>query len=73
MALQLRTVLTTAGWTEASVTEIAAPQAKVGIFAPKVTRGVTALTQWAVRQGLQPDYRHVASLPRPRIVIGKQQ
>jgi serine/threonine protein kinase len=72
MALQLRTVLTTAGWTNASTTELAAPQVKVGIFAPKVTRGVTALTQWAVRQGLQPDYRHVASLPRLRIVIGKQ-
>jgi serine/threonine protein kinase len=73
MALQLRTMLTTAGWTNASMTDIAAPQVKIGIFAPKVTRGVTALTQWAVRQGLQPDYRHVANLPRVRIVIGKQE
>jgi serine/threonine protein kinase len=73
MALQIRTVLTTAGWTNASTTELAAPQVKIGIFAPNVTRGVTALTQWAVRQGLQPDYRHVASLPRLRIVIGKQE
>jgi hypothetical protein len=73
MALQLRTLLTTAGWTNASTTEIAAPQAKVGIFAPKVTRGVSALTNWAMRSGLQPEIRHVPSLPRPRIVIGRQE
>jgi len=73
MALQLRTLLTTAGWTNASTTEIAAPQAKVGIFAPTVTPGVSALTTWARRQGLQPDVRHVASLPHPRIVIGRQE
>ena len=73
MALQLRTMLTTAGWTNASTTEIAAPQVKIGIFAPTVTRGVTALRQWAVRQGLQPDYRQVVSLPRLRIVIGRQE
>jgi len=73
MALQLRTLLTTAGWTNASTTEIAAPQAKVGIFAPKVTRGVSALTNWAMRSGLQPEVRHVPSLPRPRIVIGRQE
>ena len=73
MALQLRTVLTTAGWTNASTTELAAPQVKVGIFAPTVTRGVTALRQWAVRQGLKPDIRQVPSLPHPRIVIGKQE
>ena len=73
MALQLRTLLTTAGWTNASTTETAAPQAKVGIFAPKVTRGVSALTNWAIRSGLQPEARHVPSLPHPRIVIGKQE
>ena len=73
MALQLRTLLTTAGWTNASTTEIAAPQVKVGIFAPKVTRGVSALTNWAMRSGLQPEVRHVPSLPRPRIVIGRQE
>ena len=72
MALQLRTLLTTAGWTNASTTEIAAPQAKVGIFAPKVTRGVSALTNWVIRSGWQPDVRHVPSLPHPRIVIGRQ-
>ena len=73
LALQLRTLLTTAGWTNASTMELAAPQAKVGIFAPKVTRGVSALTNWAMRQGLQPDIRHVPSLPHPRIVIGRQE
>lgn len=73
MALQLRTLLTTAGWTNASTTEIAAPQAKIGIFAPKVTRGVSALTNWAIRSGLNPDVRRIASVPRLRIVIGKQQ
>jgi serine/threonine protein kinase len=73
MALQLRTLLTTAGWTNASTTEIAAPQAKVGIFAPQVTRGVSALTNWAMRSGLQPDVRHVPTLPHPRIVIGRQE
>ena len=73
MALQLQTLLTKAGWTNASTTAIAAPQAKVGIFAPAVTRGVSALTNWARGMGLQPDIRHVPSLPHPRIVIGKQE
>ena len=73
MALQLLTVLSTAGWTNASMTEIAQPQAKFGIFAPQVTRGVTALTSWAKANGMAPDIRRVAALPRPRIVIGRQQ
>jgi len=34
---------------------------------------VSALTNWAMRQGLQPDIRHVPSLPHPRIVIGRQE
>jgi serine/threonine protein kinase len=73
LALQLLTALTTAGWTNASMTEIAQPQAKFGIFAPQVTRGVTALTSWAKANGMQPEIRRVAALPRPRIVIGRQQ
>jgi len=63
MALQLQTLLTKAGWTNASTTAIAAPQAKVGIFAPKLTRGVSALTNWAKGMGLQPDIRPAGQRP----------
>jgi hypothetical protein len=73
MALQIRAALEKAGWTNASTMEIAQPQAKLGIFAPRPTAGISTLTNWAVRQGLQPDVRRVASLSRLRIVIGKQQ
>jgi hypothetical protein len=72
MALQIREVLSSAGWTNASTLEIAAPQATVGIFAPAITPGVAALRTWATRSGLDPDYRRVPTLPRPRIVIGRQ-
>lgn len=72
MALQIREVLASAGWTNASTTEMAEPQAELGIFAPAITPGVTALRLWATRSGLQPDYRRVPGLPRPRIVIGRQ-
>ena len=73
MALQIRAVLTAAGWTNVSTTEIAEPQVRLGIFAPRVTPGVTALRNWAVRSELNPDFRRVASLKNVRIVIGKQQ
>ncbi len=73
MALQIQAVLSNAGWTNASTMEIAAPQVKLGLFAPRASPGVTALSGWAVRSGLQPDIRRVAALPRLRIVIGKQQ
>ena len=73
MALQLRTVLDSAGWTNASTTEVAQPAVKLGLFAPRVTPGISTLTNWATRSGLHPDYRRVTSLPRLRIVIGKQQ
>ena len=72
-ALQLLAALSTAGWTNASMVEIAQPQAKLGIFAPKPTPGIVALTTWARRSGLEPEVRQVAALPRPRIVIGRQQ
>ena len=72
LATQLRTALTTAGWTNASTLEIAEPQVKVGIFAPRVTPGVTALTTWANRAGLNPEIRRVPTLKNPRIVIGRQ-
>jgi serine/threonine protein kinase len=72
MALQLRELLANGGWTNASTNEISAPQAKLGIFAPAVTPGVAALRTWATRSGFDPDYRRVAALPRPRIVIGNQ-
>jgi serine/threonine protein kinase len=72
-ALQILAALSSAGWTNASMVEIAQPQAKFGIFAPKPTPGIVALTTWARRSGLEPDVRQVAALPRPRIVIGKQQ
>ena len=73
MALQLRAVLSNAGWTNASTAEVAQPQTKLGIFAPQVTSGVAALVSWAKASGLEPDIRRVAALPRPRIVIGRQQ
>jgi serine/threonine protein kinase len=73
MALQIRGILSSAGWTNASTVEIAQPQAKLGIFAPRPTPAITALGSWAVRSGLEPDIRRVATLPRPRIVIGRQQ
>jgi serine/threonine protein kinase len=72
LALQIRGVLMAGGWTNASTTEIAEPQAKLGIFAPRVTPGVSALTTWARRSGMEPDVRLVPSLKNPRIVIGKQ-
>ena len=73
MALQIRAVLEGAGWTIASTAEIAQPAAKFGLFAPRVTSGISTLTNWAIRSGLQPEARRVTSLPRLRIVIGKQQ
>jgi serine/threonine protein kinase len=73
MALQIRDVLSSAGWTNASTIEIAQPQVTLGIFVPeKITPGIAALRNWATRSGLEPDYRRVDKLPRPRIVIGKQ-
>lgn len=72
-ALQILAALSSAGWTNASMVEIAQPQARLGIFAPKPTPGIVALTTWARRSGLDPDVRQVAALPRPRIVIGRQQ
>jgi hypothetical protein len=73
MAQQIRGALEKAGWTNASMMEIAQPTAKLGIFAPRPTAGITTLTNWATRQGLKPDVRRVANLPRLRIVIGKQE
>jgi len=73
MALQLRAVLDSAGWTNASTTEIPEPVVKLGLFAPRSTPGINTLTSWASRSGFQPEIRRVASLPRLRIVIGKQQ
>src|SRR5688572_21060113 len=73
MADQIRTVLTTGGWTHMSSTEIAEPQVRLGIFAPRATPGVTALRNWAVRSELNPDFRRMPSLKNVRIVIGRQQ
>jgi hypothetical protein len=73
MARQILAALSSAGWTNASMVEIAQPQTKLGIFASKPTPGIVALTTWARRSGLEPDVRQVAALPRPRIVIGRQQ
>jgi serine/threonine protein kinase len=73
MAMQLRTVLANAGWTNSSTIEIPQPQAKLGIFTPRVTPGITALSNWARRSGLEPDLRRVPSLKNPRIVIGRQE
>lgn len=73
MALQIRTVLTAAGWNHVSSTEMAEPQVRLGIFAPRATPGVTALRNWAVRSELEPDFRRVATLKNVRIVIGRQQ
>ena len=73
LALQIRSVLTAGGWTNASTTEIAEPPARIGIFAPRVTPGVSALTDWAIRSGFEPDVRRVASLKNPQIVIGRQK
>jgi serine/threonine protein kinase len=72
MATQLRTVLMNAGWTHVRTIDAPQPQAKLGIFAPRATPGVTALRTWPVRSGLEPDIRRVASLTYPRIVIGRQ-
>jgi serine/threonine protein kinase len=72
MAMQIRGVLERAGWTTGSIAEISEPAAQLGIFAPRGTPGVTALTSWARRSGLQPDFRRVPNLTRPRIVVGKQ-
>jgi hypothetical protein len=73
MAQQLKGALTTAGWTNASTTETTDSIPKLGISAAQVTPGVAALTKWAIGSGHSPDVRRVPSLPRPRIVIGKQE
>jgi serine/threonine protein kinase len=72
IALQIRGVLEGAGWRNASTVEIPEPAARLGIFTPRMTPGVRTLTTWASRSGLQPDPRTIPTLPRPRIVIGKQ-
>ena len=72
-ALQIRGLLEKAGWTTGSMTEVAEPAAKLGIFTPRGSRGVAALMTWAARSGLAPEFRVVPDLTRPRIVIGKQQ
>ena len=72
MALQIREVLSSGGWTNASTTEAAAPPVQLGIFAPGVTPGIKALVSWATRSNVQMEYRRVLNLPRPRIVIGTQ-
>jgi serine/threonine protein kinase len=72
LAFQLRGVLSKAGWTCESTLEIAEPQARFGVFAPQVTKGLTLFTNWAVRSGFDPDIRLVRTLPRPRLVIGRQ-
>ena len=71
IALQIREVLSAGGWTNASTTEIAAPQAQLGIFAPMMTPGVKVLVSWA-RSNTQLEYRRATALARPRIVVGKQ-
>jgi len=72
IALQIREVLSSAGWTNAGTTELAAPQAQLGIFVPMITPGVKALVSWATRSNVQLEYRRVPGLPRPRIVVGRQ-
>ncbi len=72
IALQIRDMLTNGGWTNASTTEIPAPQAQLGIFVPMMTPGVKALVSWATRSNVQLEYRRVTTLARPRIVVGKQ-
>jgi serine/threonine protein kinase len=72
MALQVREVLSNGGWTNAITTEIAAPQAQLGIFAPMMTPGVKALVSWASRSNVQLEYRRAVNFPRPRIVVGRQ-
>jgi serine/threonine protein kinase len=72
IALQIREVLSSGGWTNASTTELAAPQAQLGIFVPMITPGVKALVSWATRSNVQLEYRRVPGLPRPRVVVGRQ-
>ena len=72
MALQIRDVLANGGWTNASTTEAAVPRAGLALFAPMITPGVKALVSWAARSDVQLDYGRVPNLPRPRIVVGKQ-
>ena len=73
LAFQLRAALTNAGWTNASTLEIPDPQAKFGIFAPAPSRGLTVLTNWAIKSGFSPEIRQVPSLTHPRLVVGKQK
>jgi hypothetical protein len=73
MALQIRGLLESVGWKNESTTEVPEPAATLGIFAPRVTAGISHLTNWATRAGLKPDARRVPTLPRLRIVVGKQQ
>ena len=72
IALQIRDVLSSGGWTNASTTEVAVPRAGLALAAPMITPGIKALVSWATRSNVQLDYGRVPNLPRPRIVVGKQ-
>ncbi|MGH9240693.1 MAG: serine/threonine-protein kinase [Vicinamibacterales bacterium] len=72
IALQIRDVLSSGGWTNASTTELAVPRAGLALAAPMITPGIKALVSWATRSNVQLDYGRVPNLPRPRIVVGKQ-
>ena len=72
MAIQLRTALTTAGWSAESTTELANPPAPLALLVPQPGPSVNALVNWARRHGFNPDVRPTPRAPRLRIVIGRQ-
>lgn len=71
-ALQLRTALTAAGWSAESTAELANPPAGLAILVPQPNASVSALVNWARRNGFNPDVRPTPRSPRVRIVIGRQ-
>jgi hypothetical protein len=71
MALQLRGVLTNAGWTNVATSEVPRPPTFVTVLVPQTSQSATALVQWARRNNFNPDVRLMPRLPRMRIIIGR--
>jgi hypothetical protein len=69
----LRSGLDAAGWTLVGISEKPATPVPFGVVVPRLSPSATALTNWARRSGLAPDYRVVPRLERMQIVIGPQK
>jgi hypothetical protein len=71
LAMQLRTALTAAGWTNVNTAEVPNPPAALAVFIPQASPSATALVNWARRAGFNPEVRPAPRAPRLRVVIGR--